>query len=116
MLGDGTEIFTDSGFGYRQLPNQQAVKHSAGECVGGRVHANGIESFWPMFKRAHKGTYHKMPPKHLQRYVDEFIWWQNVREMDMAGIMSTLVIGLTGKRLTYAALIADNGLMSRARA
>ena len=114
-VGDGTRIFTDSAFGYRRLPNQAAVKHSAGEYVRGEVHTNGIESFWSMFKRAHKGTYHKMSPKHLQRYVNEFVWRQNVRELDMSGIMAALVGGLAGKRLTYKSLIADNGLESGAR-
>ena len=32
-----------------------------------------------MLKRAHKGTFHKMSPKHLQRYVDEFAEKHNIR-------------------------------------
>ena len=38
------------------------------------AHTNGIESFWAMLKRAHKGTFHKLSPKHLQRYVSEFAY------------------------------------------
>ena len=44
-VGDQTKVFTDSSFGYRRLPNQQAVKHSAKEYVRGDVHTNGIEFF-----------------------------------------------------------------------
>ena len=33
-----------------------------------QAHTNGIESFWSMLKRAHKGTFHKISPKHLNRY------------------------------------------------
>ncbi|MCY4645682.1 MAG: transposase [Gammaproteobacteria bacterium] len=35
-----------------------------------------------MLKRAHKGVYHRLSPKHLQAYVDTFAGRQNVREMD----------------------------------
>ena len=46
-----------------------AVKHSVGEYVRDIAHTNGIESFWSMLKRAHQGTFHKISPKHLDRYV-----------------------------------------------
>ena len=35
-----------------------------------------------MLKRAHKGTFHKISPKHLDRYVTEFAGKHNVREAD----------------------------------
>ena len=28
------------------------------------AHTNGVESFWSILKRAHKGTFHTMSPKH----------------------------------------------------
>ena len=40
----------------------------------GMAHTNGIESFWSMLKRAHKGTFHKISPKHLDRYVSGVRW------------------------------------------
>ena len=79
------------------------------------VHTNGIESFWSMLKRAHKGTFHKLSHKHLQRYVDEFAGRHGVRELDTIAQMESVVIGLVGKRLMYGNLIADNGLESGAR-
>ena len=33
-----------------------------------------------MLKRAHDGTFHKMSPKHLQRYVSEFAGKHNIRD------------------------------------
>ena len=59
-----------------------AVKHSVSQYVDGKVHTNGIESFWSMLKRGHKGTYHKMNNKHLKRYVDEFVGRHNKRPSD----------------------------------
>ena len=70
------------------------------------AHTNGIESFWSMLKRAHKGTFHKISPKHLQRYVNEFSGRHNVREADTLRQMESVVIGLVGKRLMYRDLIA----------
>ena len=59
-----------------------------------------------MLKRAHKGVYHKISPKHLQRYVNEFAGRHNVREQNTIAQMESVVIGLVGKRLMYRDLIA----------
>ena len=55
---------------------------------------NGIESFWAMLKRAHTGTFHKMSPKHLQRYVSEFAGKHNVRDSGTLAQMRDTVAGL----------------------
>ena len=55
------------------------MKHGIKQYVDGKVLTNGIESFWTMLKRAHKGTFHKISPKHLQCYVDEFVGRHNFR-------------------------------------
>ena len=34
-----------------------------------------------MLKRAHKGTFHKLSPKHLDRYIQEFAGKHNIREL-----------------------------------
>ena len=76
-------VFTDEAPTYAALPNPHAmVNHSALEYVRGEVHTNGIESFWSMLKRAHKRIYHKMSPKHLDRYVQEFAGRHNIRDID----------------------------------
>ena len=81
------------------------MKHSVGEYVREQVHTNGVESFWSMLKRGYHGTYHKMSPKHLQRYVNEFAGRHNVRSLDTLDQMSAIVRGLEGKRLRYQDLI-----------
>ncbi|MDE0149114.1 MAG: IS1595 family transposase [Rhodospirillaceae bacterium] len=114
----GAKLYTDEARAYRPLAawyNHEAVNHSVGEYVRGMAHTNGIESFWAMLKRAHKGTYHKISPKHLHRYVAEFAGKHNVREADTVAQMAGLATGMVGKRLMYRDLIADNGLASGAR-
>ena len=58
-----------------------------------------------MLKRAHKSVYHKISPKHLQRYVNEFSGRHGIRERDTIDQMGALASGMTGKRLTYRNLV-----------
>ncbi len=84
---------------------REVVKHSIGEYVKGKAHTNGIESFWSMMKRGYYGTYHRMSPAHLNRYVNEFTGRHNDRPNDTIDQLSAMASGLTGKRLTYQELI-----------
>ncbi len=102
---DGAVVYTDEARAYDGLENRESVKHSVEEYVRGMVHTNGVESFWSMLKRAHKGIYHKMSAKHLQRYVKEFAGRHNIREMDTLAQMQHVVAAMVGKRLMYKDLI-----------
>ncbi len=110
-------VYTDDSTAYESLPfDHDSVKHSLSEYVKGDVHTNGIESLWSMLKRAHKGVFHKMSAKQLDRYVQEFAGRHNVRELDTIEQMHFMRGGMDGKRLTYETLIVKNGLASGARA
>ena len=112
----GAQIYTDEAAAYQSLPfPHEAVKHSVAEYVREQAHTNGVESFWATLKRAHKGVFHKMSPKHLNRYVQEFAGKHNLRDEGTAVQMAAVAAGLVGKRLMYRQLIADNGLDSGAR-
>ncbi len=109
-------VYTDDASAYKGINRtHEAVRHSVGEYVREQAHINGLESFWAPLKRAHKGTFHKMSPKHLNRYVNEFSGRHNVRPQNTIDQMSGVVTGMEGKRLRYVDLIADNGLASGAR-
>ena len=104
-------VYTDDHRSYQGLPYQhETVKHSVGEYVNQQAHTNGIESFWAMLKRGYHGTYHKMSPKHLNRYVTEFSGRHNLRPLDTRDQMRSIAIKLNGQRLRYQDLIADKGL------
>ena len=111
-----TVVYTDDAAGYEGIPNpHETVKHSVSEFVNGMAHTNGIESAWSMLKRAQKGTFHKISPKHLQRYVNEFAGKHNIRNSDTLCQMRDTVARRVGQNLLHRDLIACNGLSSRAR-
>ena len=119
VADDDVPVYTDDASTYKGLPNpHETVRHSAQEYVryleGETVHTNGVESFWSMLKRAHKGVFHRLSAKHLQRYVNEFVGRQNLREMDTIAQMQHVVMAMVGRRLMYRDLVADNGLDARA--
>ena len=62
----GATVYTDEAAAYKGMPfEHESVRHGAGEYVKEMAHTNGMESFWATLKRAHKGVYHKISPKHL---------------------------------------------------
>ena len=113
---DDATVYTDESRVYLGLPHEhESVKHSVGEYVRGQAHTNGIESFWAMLKRTHDGTFHKMSPKHLNRYVQEFAGKHNIRDNDTIMQMRLVLSSMVGRRLPYRRLIRCNGLSSGAR-
>ena len=109
-------VYTDEARVYQNLPfHREAVNHSVGEYVRDMASTNGAESFWAALKRAHMGTFHKMSPKHLDRYVRQFAGKHNFRDMDTLAQMAAVAAGLIGRRLLRRDLVAPNGLSSGAR-
>ena len=103
----GAKVYTDEASAYDGLERRESVKHSVGEYVNGQAHTNGVESFWATLKRAHKGTFHQLSAKHLQRYVNEFAGRHNIRGLDTIDQMRHVVAEMVGKRLMYRDLIAE---------
>ena len=105
----GSSVFTDDHRGYLRLSRlgykHQSVTHTVGEYVRGQAHTNGIESFWSLLKRGYYGIYHKMSPKHLQRYINEFSARHNVRRIHTIKQIDRTIVGLFGDRLKYKDLI-----------
>ena len=63
--------------------------------VRGRAHANGIESFRALLKRACVGTDHRMSATHVRHYVEKFAGRHYLRHAATADPAS----GPVGKRV-----------------
>ena len=98
-------VYSDDYAGYVGMVfDHGTVRHSAGEYVSGddgSTNTQGIESFWAMLKRAHKGTFHK---------ISQSTWTgtsQNSRAvttcagLDTVDQMKELLGGMVGRRLKY---------------
>lgn len=77
-----SNINTDESNRYNKVARgyiRQMVNHGRKEYVRGLVHTNTIEGFWSQFKRSISGTHVSVSRRHLQKYVDEFVFRYNQR-------------------------------------
>jgi transposase-like protein len=105
----GSTVYTDAWRGYNGLHSHYAhetIDHAV--CYAkGALHTNSIESFWALFKRGYQGVYHQMSRKHLQRYVDEFVYRFNRRAFALQTKFSDVVdLVSQSTKLPYKELIA----------
>ena len=70
----------------------------------GSIYTNTIEGFWSLLKRGIVGIYHFTTRKHLQKYVDEFVFRYNTRQISTQNRFNYLLSNLEN-RLTYKELI-----------
>lgn len=105
----GSELYTDQAKGYCGLSEEylHGIIDHAQKYVDGKIHTNGLENFWSLFKRAIKGSHVSVEPFHLQAYLDSEIFRFNNRELKDAGRFAAAVPGVVGKRITYKQLIGD---------
>lgn len=102
------KLYSDELTSYNKLErvyDHQTVKHGRGEYVRGRVNTNSIESFWALLKRGIYGIYHFTSKKHLQLYVDEFVFRYNTRRNVSENERFNLLLSNIENRITYKELI-----------
>jgi transposase-like protein len=86
--------------------SHERVNHIKGEYVRGDVTTNNIESAFSLLKRGLVGNYHQLSIKHLQRYLNEFGYRYNRRELT-GGMFEETVQRLTkGKAIQYKQLVS----------
>jgi transposase-like protein len=99
-----TVLHTDESRIYKRAGKEfahETVRHAAGEYVRGDVHINMAENYFSIFKRGMRGVYQHCSEKHLQRYLDEFDFRYNRREIEDSERADQALQGIVGKRLTY---------------
>lgn len=105
QLNKSSRLMTDDARQYiplgKEFAEHESVKHSIGEYVRGDAHTNTIEGYFSIFKRGMKGVYQHCSADHLKRYLSEFDFRYNERDIpDMERAVLALQ-GIKGKRLTY---------------
>ena len=80
-----TNTLTDSSKVYLKSDkthDRYSVDHHKGEYVRGDVHINTVETFFAHLKRSIKGTFKALSRRHLQSYLDAFVFHYNNRYND----------------------------------
>ncbi len=104
-VSQGARIVTDKYTAYNGLDQEfeghETVDHGMGEYARGDVHTNTVEGWFALLKRGVTGTFHHVSEQHLDRYVDEFAFRYNRRDVSDAerAVMAIKKVG--GKRLMY---------------
>jgi transposase-like protein len=99
----GSAIFSDELKSYDRLNKdyRHAVINRAVESVRGKVHTNAMELFWSLVKRQLHGTYIRVEPFHLFRYLDEQAFLYNDRQVKDKDRFELACRQIVGRRLTW---------------
>lgn len=77
-------VYTDEWHSYsgvgRAGYTHHRINHSEKVYVSGDVHTQTIEGFWALLKGGLIGVYHGVSTKHLQAYLDEYVFRYNARD------------------------------------
>ena len=110
LVTDGEATYVGIGQHYT---SHNSVNHVAHEYVRGDIHTNTIEGAFGLFRRSIIGIYHKISPKHLSRYCDEFAYRYNTRKLT-DGQRFELSLGRIEGSLSWKELIKENGFEAAA--
>ena len=111
-VAPGSTVYTDALNSYSGLTADYVhgvIDHAEGY-VRDRVHTNGLENFWSLFKRMIYGTHHSVDPTHLDRYLDEATYRFNSREFSDTSRFVSTTARVIGRRVTYRQLIGKDAL------
>ena len=103
-LAQGATIKTDGWAAYPGAPNVSHDPHVVGK-MAAHIVLPWIHRVFSNLKTWALGVYHGLRRKHLQSYLDEFVFRFNRRRMRHAAFRSLLSIGLITKPITYKMLI-----------
>lgn len=100
-------LYTDEYNGYNvvgKIYERKIVCHGKGQYVDGDAYTNTIEGFWSQVKRGIIGIYHKTSRKHLHRYINEFVFRYNTKDLSSVERFNLLLCNIN-YRTTYQDLI-----------
>ena len=95
---DESRLYTVIG---SEFAAHETVNHGAKEYARGDVTTNTVEGYFGIFKRGMRGNYQHCAEKNLHRYLAEYDFRYNTRDMTDSERAALAVRGGEGKRLTY---------------
>jgi transposase-like protein len=99
LMTDEAKVYRHIG---REFSGHGRVNHSANEYVRGTFwYTNTVESYFAILKRGMMGSFHSVSEAHLHRYLAEFNFRHNTRQMSDGERSEELLRKSKGKRLTY---------------
>ena len=106
MVAKEAHVMTDSSTVLESVSmgrQHSQVNHTAKEYVrrenGVCITTNGVEGYFAILKRGVNGVYHHWSKRHLHRYLSEFDFRYNAREVSDGERAALAVKGANGKRL-----------------
>ena len=107
QVAKDTQVMTDESMAYSRLRDEfphGSVKHRHKEYVRGPIHVNTLENYFSILKRGLTGVYQHVGEGHLRRYIGEFDFRYNHREITDEERFLVALQGISGKRLLYTRL------------
>ena len=96
-----TDEFKSSHGLKKEFQDHQVVNHGQKEYVNGIANTNTVEGYFSLLKRGIIGAYHHISKQHLKRYLAEFDFRYNNREINDFEIGNFALNNIAGKRLMY---------------
>jgi transposase-like protein len=99
IITDQSNVY--QGIGHEFDGGHESVNHTKKEYVRGDVHSNTVEGFFATVKRGLNGIYHNVSKEHLGRYLDEYAFRYNNRNLSDGERTHAAIKAAEGKRLFY---------------
>jgi transposase-like protein len=110
-VAKGSILISDDWMGYNGIEshvNHYSIKHSdkgyKHDYDSSVIHTNTVEGAWKIMKNSLRDMYNYVSRKHLQVYVDEFVFRYNLRRMQNSERFNFLILN-SGVRTKYKDLI-----------
>lgn len=105
QIARDTAIMTNDFGSYFDLGDDfnshDVVRHSKNEYVRGRIHTNTVENYFSILKCGLRGVYQHVGANHLRRYIGEFDFRYNNRNISDSERAMIALKGFEGKMLLY---------------
>lgn len=108
-------LMTDEYGAYKRVGREfegghESVHHGVGEYVRGDAYTNTAESYFNILKKGITGIYHSVSKKHLHRYLAEFEFRYNARDLSDGARVIAAIEAADGKRLRYRDPVDSKGV------